>query len=282
MVPLETKTSYLSGINENPKLQAFRGLIYHESVKAPARDLKEVDSIYFSVLHSVAILDKNEFDKSYQVLSKRKVTSESPAPFIHDDALIFALIVGVCIFGYDKEWIRQIVNNRSASDTTVTFKSLIAQDYFNKLNLPQIIIPFLHLCKISSPSESYINETYRLIAGNESLMESKSDFLILLSINTYDWIITSKNTEDGALDRLKTFEKSFKKRVRIITWFAYNGALLAVTYLIWRGLTAFPEIKDKFSDVATIVGFIGIQVLGNTLSGLRVRLEALIQRLLGY
>jgi hypothetical protein len=282
MVSIENRINYVSNIAANTKLKAFRDFIYGDPVIKPGSELKEIDEIYFSTLKALAADDKREFDKSYRQLKKRKVNSESAAPFIYDDALIFSLILGIVCYGHDQQWIQQILEIRTSNDITATFKSLLKEDYFNKSNLSQIVIPFLQLSKKASPPESYVNETYRNIIGTDNLFENRSDFLILLSLNTYDWIILSKDTEEGALERFKNFESFFLKRTKWIAIVIYNAILAFVIYGIWKALALFPGLTEDFNEVATIVGLLGIQVIANVITGLRLQVEKLVRKSLGY
>jgi len=282
MVSLEEKNAYLLGIQSNPKLRAFHELLSKKAVFIPDEKLSEIDEIYFCILHSVSKNDKNEFDKVYLKISRRKIDSDSPSPFIHDDVLIFVLILGILKYNYTTEWIHQVINARIKNETTTTFKSLLNHDYFNKSNLHQMVISFLQMYKDEALPENYIDDAYRAIAFNISLFQNRSDFQIILALSTYDWIILSKDTGDGAFEKLKRFEAKFLKRVRLLSIVIFNVFLLLIVYGIFELLSISPKIADTFNLVATIVGFLGVAILGNFFTYFRDLVENFIKSLLGY
>lgn len=282
MVPLENRSGYLSKIEVNAKLKAFRYFIVGKQIVALEGDLKEIDKLYHGILSSISKSDKSAFDKLYSQLSKRKVSAESASPFVYDDAFVFSLIVGIIKFGYETDWIQQVVEARGSHDIPNTFKSILKGDYTNKVNLPQVIIVFNDLVGKNSLPEDYINDAYKQIVNNHTLFEDKNDFTIILSLRAFDLILLSKNTEEGALSKLKKFETTFLKRTKWLSMLIYNIVLLIILYSIWMILSSYPIIKENVNEIGTILGILGIQLLGNLIPYIKSATESVVRRFFGY
>ncbi len=282
MVPLENKLNYLSTISENSKLFAFHCFINGKSVIVPQNDLKEIDQIYFGLMKSLADNDKESFGKYYSQISRRQIDSQSTSPFIHDDALIFILLVGIIKYQYSNDWIKKVLEVRATSEVTGTFKAIIENNYFSKSNLPYLVLPFLDLIGLTSALDQLLDDTYSSISNSSELFNNRNDFLILLSLRAYDIVILSKVAEAGVLSNLKSFEARFKNRTNILARIVYNIILFLFIYGLWRLLSMNPTIKESVNDVGTIVGIFGVQILGNLFPSLFQLVLRLIQRILGY
>ena len=62
----------------------------------------------------------------------------------------------------------------------------------------------------------------------------------------------------------------------------YYAIMAFVIYGIWKALALFPGLTEDFNEVATIVGLLGIQVIANLITALRLRVETLLRKFLGY
>ncbi len=53
---------------------------------------------------------------------------------------------------------------------------------------------------------------------------------------------------------------------------------------LWNleSVALFPGLTEDFNEVATIVGLLGIQVIANLITALRLRVETLVRKCLGY
>ena len=91
MVFIEEKHSYLSSFTDQPKQKALFALVSDEDLAAQPNEISETDAIYYSSIQGIKKNAKADFNKQYIKISKRKVSENSAAPFVHDDFLIFSL-----------------------------------------------------------------------------------------------------------------------------------------------------------------------------------------------
>lgn len=280
MVSLIDRHDYLGEIKANPKLKAFLDLMTGQHVVRPEGELREVDETYYALQEAYSQDSKTDFDAAYSKISKRKITADSLTPFIHDDALIFTLLLGITRYNISRNWINEVLDARTPSDLTATFKSISKQDYFNKSNLPQIILPFVKLLGGQPPSENYVNDVYRLLTSQNEVLEEKSDFLKILSINAFDAIILSKSTEGGEFDKLKKFERTFLIRVSWIAGILYYGILAAAIWGLHKLLNQVPWLNEWTTFITMIFGVCGITV--PFITKLRDKIQSSFEKLLGY
>lgn len=282
MVPLESKLNYLSNIAQNAKLSSFYNLVNEIALPTPQNDLKEIDQIYFGVLDSLDKNDRTKFDQFYSQLSKRKIDNQFTSPFIHDDALIFLLIVGVAKYKYPIDWLKNLLNVRTSNNVTATFKAVVENNFFSKTNLHYVVLVFLNLTQNASASDKLLNDAYASVSNATDLFENKNDFLITLALRAYDLVILSKSAEGEVLAKLRQFETRFTRRTKLIAKVFYNVILFLVIYGAWTLLSLSPAIKENVNDIATIVGIFGVQLVGNFFPALTRRVEWVVQRCLGF
>jgi len=275
MVPLESRSKYLMELGQNPKLLAFYNMLYLKSIVIPPSQLSETDEIYYSMLEAIVTDNKNLFNVHFHKISKRTPSKDSVSPFVHDDLLIFTLLVGVIKFALEKAWLQNLLSIRSASAITSTFDALLKNNYQSKTNLFEIVIPFLELLDDHSFSNDYLNKAYSTISNNQILFDSRHDFQTILSLKAYDSIVLSRQSEGSELSRLKEFEKKFTARVRIVTLIVYNALLIGGLYFIVKLLDSYPEIKEYANTIALVVGILGLS-LANYFSGAKHALEKLL------
>jgi hypothetical protein len=280
MVPLIYRHDYFDEIKVNPKLKSFLDLTTAQHVVRPTGNLREVDETYYALQEALSQNSKADFDGAYSKISKRKISADSLAPFIHDDALIFTLLLGITRYNISRAWINEVLDARTPSDITATFKSISRQDYFNRSNLPQIILPFVKLLDGQTLSEDYINESYRRLTSQNEVQKERSDFLKILSINAFDAIILSKSTEGGEYDKLKKFEKVFLVRVSWIASTFYYVILAAAIWGLHKVLIMVPWLNEWTTFITMIFGVCGITV--PLFTKLRGKLRLIFEKLLGH
>ena len=105
MVFVEEKVNYLRSLADQPKQKALFALISYETLSPQPSEVSETDIIYYSSIQAVKKDSKVDFSTQYANISRRKVSENSTAPFVHDDFLIFALVIGVLKFDCDKQWL---------------------------------------------------------------------------------------------------------------------------------------------------------------------------------
>lgn len=281
MVSLENKLNYLSNISQNAKLTSFYNLVNEIALPLPQNDLKEIDQIYFGVLDSLSRDDGKKFDQFYSQLSKRKIDSQSTSPFIHDDALIFLLIIGAVKYKHPTNWLKNLLNVRTPNNVTTTFKAIIENNIFSKTNLHFVVLVFLNLTQNASASDKLLNDAYISVSNATDLFENKNDFLITLALRAYDLVILAKGAEGEVLTCLRQFETRFIQRTKLIAKVVYNILLFLVIYGTWKLLSLSPTIKENVNDISTIVGIFGVQLVGNFFPALTRWVERVVQRSLG-
>lgn len=280
MVPLESRSKYLMELGQNPKLLAFYNMLYLKSIVIPHSQLSATDEIYYGMVEAIVTNNKSLFNAHFQKISKRTPSKDSVSPFVHDDLLIFTLLVGVIKFALEKAWLQNLLSIRSTSAITSTFDAVLNNNYQSKSNLSEIVIPFLELLNDHSLSNDYLNEAYLTISNNQSLFDSRHDFQTMLSLKAYDSIVLSRQSEGSELSRLKEFEKKFTVRVRILTFIVYNGLLIGGLYFMVKLLGSYPEIKEYADTIGLVVGILGFS-LANYFTTAKKQLEKLFLRIGG-
>lgn len=280
MVPLESRSKYLMELGQNPKLLAFYNMLYLKSIVIPPSQLSETDEIYYGMLEAIVTNNKNLFNAHFQKISKRTPSKDSVSPFVHDDLLIFTLLVGVIKFALEKAWLQNLLSIRSTSPITSTLDALLKNNYQSRSNLFEIVIPFLELLNDHSLSNDYLNEAYLTISNNQNLFDGRHDFQTMLSLKAYDSIVLSRQSEGSELSRLKGFEKKFTVRVRILTFIVYNGLLIGGLYFMVKLLGSYPEIKEYADTIGLVVGILGFS-LANYFTAAKRQLEKLFLKIGG-
>src|SRR5690606_17785441 len=193
MVFIEEKHSYLSSLADQPKQKALYALVSEETLVQPT-EVSETDAIYYSSIQAIKKNAKADFNIQYAKISKRKVSENSTAPFVHDDFLIFTLVIGVLKFECDKEWLLGVIRNRAKGKTTTTFENLLTGNYQSKANNQSMVLAFLYLLDKSKITNDQLNEAYNAMSdANQSF---KSDFSRIIHYRSFDIIILFKLPRD--------------------------------------------------------------------------------------
>lgn len=287
MVFIENRYSYFQQrVNETPKLKTFYQFLLDKEVDALSNNVTDIDKQFLKILSSIQKNDKSAFGEIHSDRSRSTPGKGSQSPFINDDYLIFAFIVGITKFKIDKTWIKSIISIRSRNPITITFENILNENYLSTDNQPEIILVFLNLCNQLLIDNALLNKTYRSITENTTLFENRNDFQILCAIKAYDLIIELKEVSDGnEITLLKEFNKTFKKRIEILSWITQAGVFLCVFYVLVELSNYFPgiaEFFDKNDGVFTILGISGFTVLGNVIPFIKNKWHELLMRLFGY
>lgn len=287
MVPLENRIDYLKRINENSKLKAFNNLLLGQDFAfSNHQDLNETEEIYFGLLKAIQSSSRSDFEKFYNIKSKSKPNKDSHAPFVNDDFLIFALILGVVKFGKDKTWLSYILSIRNRSPLTITFENILNENYFSTSNLPEIVLMFLQIINEELISDKLVNFTFKKITENVGLFESRSDFQIICSLRAYDLMLTLKElTDTSELDLFKKFNDKFVKRIHYLLWIIQLVLFASLIYILLNLPEYKPEVIkfiDKYNYVFTIFGALGLSLLGNLIPIFKDKSQEAIMRVLGY
>ena len=287
MVSLEKKINYLSRITESPKLNEFNNLLSKKPILIPqGQDLSESDEIYFGIVNAIQINSKVDFEKYYNKKNKSKPSKDSPSPFVNDDFLIFSLIVGIVKFEIDKSWINHIISIRNRNEITITFESILNENYYNTSNLPEIVLMFFNLNNHSLITNSFVNLVFEKINENTTLFESRNDFQIICTIKAYDFIILRKEIAEGnEISLLGQFNENFKKRIKFLSWIVQSAILFGLIYGFLNLPKYTPEVIvliDKYNYIFTLLGALGITFFSNLIPFIRNKSQKILMMLLGY
>lgn len=283
MVSLEERQQYIEGLIDQPKQKALFALVNEEKSLVPESDVSETDLLYYSAIKAINDDSKNAFIDQYGKISKRKITENSTAPFIHDDFLIFTLIVGVSKFNSDKEWLIGVVNKRAKNEITTTFQNILSGDFLSKANNYSLVLVFLFLLDKSKINDEKLTEAYDSIVNSNQA--AKNDFLRIIQYRAFDVIIKLKiprSTDD--LARLLDFEMVFKRKVKGLSILIYNTFIILVLFSGYKALQYLPEDKKLvINDINLIIGIGAIIGLsGNFIPWLKTQFQDMLLRLFGY
>lgn len=282
MVFIEEKYRYLSSLAEQPKQNALYALVNEGTFQPPQNNVSETDDIYFSSVQAIKGSSKEGFNSQYEKISKRKVSENSTAPFIHDDFLIFSLVIGVIKFDSEKSWLLGVIRSRAKNATTTTFENLLTGNYQSKANIQSLVLVFLFLLEKSKISNDQLVESYNAISDTQQSFNS--DFIRIIHYRAFDIIIQYKLPRDtDEVARLLDFETRFKKRINVFSVIFYNTLLLLILIGAYRLLHSLPDDwKSKINDVGIIIGIAGVGLLGNIIPKLKMKFQELILRAFGY
>jgi hypothetical protein len=283
MVSLEEQNNYLSNAIKNEKLFAFYSLLQLSKFEYTKDDLSEIDEIYFKIINSIIKKNKKGFKDCYEVISKR-IPSEN-TPFIHNDLLIFSIILAVFIFKEDSSWIKMVVGKRTKSLISVTFENILNENYQSKSNVQEIITVFLYLTKKEKLTNEILESTYKSILNNPNLFENKNDFHIIISLKAFESILSLikefPNREEHNF--LKSFEARFKKRIMAFSSFIYLIILLSGVYYLYHLVSLNQGVKDFLDNLNAVFGILSyLAISGGLFAAFKKKFELLILRLFGY
>lgn len=283
MVFIEEKHSYLRSLVDQPKLKALYALVSDDTFPAKPNEVSEIDTIYYSSVQAIKKKAKEDFNTQYVKISKRKVSENSAAPFVHDDFLIFTLIIGVLKFDCNKDWLLGVVRKRAKGKTTTTFENLLTGNYQSKANNQSMVLAFLFLLDKSKITNDQLNEAYYAISDTKESFNN--DFIRIVHYRAFDIIIQFKLPRDtDEVSRLLEFESRFKKRINVFSMIAYNIFLACFLYGLYKFLNFLPEDKKLVvDDLSLILGFWGILGFsGNFIPKVKIRFQKLVFKAFGY
>lgn len=280
MVSLNNRLQYIDEIKDL-KLIAFSNLIFNSNIVKPDSYSSPTEKTYYALICSIVENNKKEFEIEFKNLSKRKPTESSP--FIHDDFLIFSIIIGLKLFKVKDNWLIGVIVLRSDSEITTTFLNLLREDLLSSSNLPEIVICYLQYLNLDEINDQLIIRAIDGIHLRKELISENSNFLSILAIRSLELsIILKENDQPPIYGKLKEFEKNFLKRSKKIAWILSFSVIVILCISAFKFIDSLPKIqKDKLNDVGLIIGIFGLSVTGLVVS-LRKQIEKWTRRLLGY
>ncbi|HFK5599164.1 TPA: hypothetical protein ACG0AT_003751, partial [Elizabethkingia anophelis] len=151
--------------------------------------------------------------------------------------------------------------------TTITFENILNENYSSTSNQVEVVLVFLHFCKPTLIDNNLLNLAYKSITENTTLLENRNDFQILCAFRAYDFIIYQKEASEGSeITLLKNFNKKFKVRIKILSWFLQAGIFFGLFYGLFKLPIYSPEtiaFLDRYNFIFSIFGFLGLTFIGN-------------------
>lgn len=281
MVSLESDSKYIQSIKGIPKVNAFYMFLNQEPFEAPL-NTSETDSCYYQMVNSISTNQKDVFLQAYSILEKRVINNSSPAPFVHDDFLLFTIICGLERFQIGKKWILAVLSCRPKNEITVTLENMVSGNLLSIDNLHFVIICFLRNTNQERDETQLQNRAYDQIIDSRS-REIKDDFIKLCSIISFDTIVKSRQPLDvNEITRLRNFENIFLKRAKICGILIYNICIILILYFFRFKLPEiFPGSKDLISEYGTYAGILGISA-ANVLNWLKDLGTSMVKIIFGY
>ena len=282
MVFIEERHNFLSELADKPKQKALFTLVSDESLQPTNNEVSETDAIYYACIEAIKNNHRERFNNQYSRISKRKVSQNSTAPFVHDDFLIFTLVIGVLKFEYEKEWLLGLINSRPENAITTTFENIIKGNHQSKANIQSLILVFLYLMDKTKITNEILVQAYKALSGTEQPFNN--DFMRIIHYRAFDIIIQFKLPRNAdEISRLLSFEKRFKKRVNVLSYIVYNSLLLFLLIGAYLILESLPEDwKSKINDLAVILGLAGTGLFGNFIPKLKIKIKVTLMSILGY
>lgn len=269
-------------------MAAFRNLLSGESITAASSisPLNGSQEVFFDIAKAIQDECKSDFLSQYEVKSKSRPNADSPAPFIHDDFLLFSLLVGIEKFAIETEWIQYIVSVRPRNAVTITFENIINKNFESTSNLPEVVFSFLHLSNAKEITPRLIDFTYETITSGNWSSSPHSDFQQISALHAYDLIVKLKTAPPGSdIYYWKTFDQAFAKRMEKLAWLIQFGLFAGIIYLLISLPNYSPEVVsffEKYNYIFTLLGAFGITLLGNRIRFFKNWLTSLVMQLFGY
>jgi hypothetical protein len=289
MVSLEDKQTYLQRVvDTNPKLSAFKKLLCGQPVLFPVdkTQISDTDTIYYEITTAIQTSNKDKFEEFFNKKNKSNPNKDNPQPFIHDDFLIFSLIIGIIKFDCDKEWIKSVIAVRTKNEITTTFENILNGNFNHSSNNKSVVFMFFHLINPTKITAEFANETFQSINSNIQLFQNRNDFIIICTVLSYNRIIELKTLPDSSeIALLKSFEAKFTKRIKVLARIIQTLFLVLFLYGILQIISIRPEIEsflDKIGIIGTISGLIGISLFGNISKWLKNLFVRILLLIFGY
>jgi len=261
MVSLIERSSYVADLKENIKFNQFMSFASGQMVSETEYEV-EIDRLFNKAVVSIAQNNKKSFNNAYSQISERQPNKNSP--ILHDDLLLFVLIVGTLKFNTDNSWLLNTITYRANSEKESiliknTFLGIINSNYKNRDNLFQLVLVIENLLGLELISWEEKADFYNDITTN-NISLFKSDFLNIISLRAYDLVIIQGDKSNmGKFYLLNDFEKRFLKRTTLISYVIYFLFVISISVLIikfWYN----PDYTKIIEQALPIVGAIGVSI----------------------
>lgn len=286
MVSIDREHRFRERVAGEPHLRALSLLLEREFVEesvAPHEGAPEVDKIYYGLVKAIGTSDLDLFSRNYAELSKRIVDGDSPAPFVHNDNLLFVTVLGIRIHSLSEEWVRGVLLVRQASPMKETLLNLLKGDLENSNSIACVSLCFASMLPQRPLSETLVSRAYSEVAKAVGLFEDRSDLIIICSLRARDLVFESKAMiGEGELGLLTQLEHSFWLRSKYIIYTIVNGAGLYGLYRVYRASQESEKLKEMISGWESILGIVGIGLFAGAFALARKWIHCSFMLLLGY
>ena len=288
MVSLDEKQIHKSNLISTDKAKVFEDFI--SGRKVSHYDFKvKADLFLFDSIKAFQDDDKILFVKKFTQFSKRNFKVDTP--FVHDNYLVFVVVLCSIKFNIGKNWIIRLLKVRDSKNDEsklmdISFKNLLNNNFNNSENSNSIILVAEYLLDTYKLDNQYIKNEYNLIT-NTSFSFYKDDVLNLLTLRAYDLIILRSLVDDNnEITFLKLFEKNFISKVTLLSKQLYISLWIILVGTAFYFYLTNEAVKKWFGEVDVI--FAVFTVFGLSLGGFFSRkkvvnfLERVIKNFFGY
>jgi hypothetical protein len=282
MVSIDERITVEGSIRQSSKANAFLSFLQGVNVTPEKGELNEVEKTYYSLLDSLFKNNSLKFRQEYDELSKRKVVEEQP--IIYDNFLLFVLVIGVIKFETSSEWLKSVIKLRTTQNEpekliTSSFINLLDNNIHTTDGIPSIILAALAKAEKQEVALSVIRNSFE--ANNKVGMFLKKDlFLACIYLYTSHYIISV--SIDDRIVKLKAFELTFNKRVKLLQNIIYFLILVFIVAVWFYLIRRYPKVKELANDLGILLQIIGIGLLALGLTKAKDFFGKFIKIFFGY
>lgn len=285
MVSLEQRLLFKDRIKNTPKIDFFYKFLFNEDIiLLSSSELSSIDRVYYSLLFFLKNDNIEDFKSSYNEFSRREPTEDST--WINDDWLIFLLILGVCKYNINRQWLISAISLRKTSNIqqkriNLTLINILNSNLQVVENIEKIVIVFQHMTNLPITIEN-LNQFYINIEKEcTSALYEHNYFIWCLSIKSLEIILIQKEIPPyNQLTLLKEFEQEFIKKTKVLI----NNFLLIIGLILGGLIVYYGFINpNDFEIWQNILGALGLGG-GGLLSLRKVKgcLNKIILKYFGY
>lgn len=266
MVPLDREHRFRERALSEPHIRVLHSLLMKEAVehRLPVLDdTHELDKIYYGIVSAISSSNAHSFDLNYSELSRRVVDPESPQPFVNNDFLLFAVVLGVKVFSRSDQWIRSTLAARQSSRMKDTLLNLLNGDLQNTNSSACISLCFGSLLIGRPITDELVNRAYAEAVGSPDLFDNRSELTILCSLRARDLAFELKGLDGGGeIGSLVEFEKRFWERTRYLAYGLGLALGLVLLFKAFQAARSSSEIQEAVSLLESILGIVGLGLFG--------------------
>lgn len=259
MVSLDRIAAFRENISENPKLLLFYKVISRGLPKDwfDGASLQGVSDDFENI--AMAILNSNEekFRTAYSNKSRSKPSKEAPQPFVHDDYLIFLLVIGCQKFSTSKDWVQSVLSIRAKENIGTTFSNLLIGDFDTIQSNPAIYLVYSSLLFPEKIDSSTLQAAYQALRNGKSVDWDDNPFLYIMEFRAMEIVLENLGlVMEGELGKLREFESRFLKRTLWAGGIISTAILFVVIYVINSHFELSKKISEGWSPYLTFLPFL--------------------------